>query len=364
MWNIEFTIELLSIVLFTIFCLLNMMGFSMNAMNAKRQDKAIYTLASLIMIVMAVQSIFSLDLILPFSQWESPDNGFSYERVVMLVDMLLVPMIVILIRRLTLASKGKLYEIVWHMAIPIALIVSYSITHNNLIFYSAFIYYPIYGGIYYFNTLRNIRQYEEALKNSYSETKGRSLQWLVLFIHVLLAELTLWAITRPYFTTSSFAFSFYYLASICFWWWLSMMLRKQVLETSEMTMAMKGYNLSTEFTEQVNVNDVKNTLDKFFLKNKLYHQPDLTISQLALEVGLMREELMVWFMHNNTNFNAFINNLRLQDVADMLRTTNYDPFVIATSCGFTHRMNFAEMFERKYGCSPNEYRDKVTPPHK
>lgn len=360
MWNIEFTIKLLSIVLFTIFCLLNMMGFSMNAMNAKRQDKAIYSLASIIMIVMAVQSIFSLDLILPYSQWESPDNGFSYERGVMLVDMLLVPMVVILVRRLTLASKGKLYEMTMHLTIPIALIVSFFITHNNMVFYSAFLYYPIYGGIYYFNTLKNIKQYEVALKNSYSETKGRSLQWLVLFIHVLLAELTLWAITRPYFTTSSFAFSFYYLASICFWWWLSTMLRKQVLETSEMNVAMKGSNLSTELVEHVNVNDVKNTLEKFFLKNKLYHQPDLTISQLALEVGLMREELTIWFMRNNTNFNTFINEHRLRDVAEMLRTTNNDPFVIATSCGFTHRINFSEMFEQKFGCSPKEYREKTT----
>ena len=356
MLDILFSIKLLSIVLFAIFCLLNMLGFTMNALNARRQSVPVYRMASIIMFIMAIQSILSLDLILPYSHVEDEDGGKAFEQLVMLADMLIVPCVVMLVRRLARANTGSHGVIFMHLFIPVSIFIAYAITTYQPIVYFALGFYVIYGAFYFFSIIGSIKRYERALKNTYSDTQGRSIKWLYTFTYVLVGELSLWAITRPTFATSTLSFAGYYIVSICVWWWLSNMLRGQVLETSEIDAYLHTANLNDYASDTADRDNIKKVLDEYFKKHDLYRRPDLTISQLALEVGILREELTGWFLHTGTSFNSYIKKLRLEAATRMLETSYEDAYVIGAMCGFTHRNAFEEAFQTKYGCTPEEYR--------
>lgn len=362
MLDILFFIKLLSIILFALFCLLNMMGFTMNAVNARRESVPVYRMASIIMLVMAIQSLLSLDLILPFAHSEDADGGQAYERLVMLADMIILPCVVMLVRRLARANTGSKAIIAMHLFIPITLFTAYAITRYEPIVYFALLFYTCYGGFYIVNTHVNIQRYERALKNTYSDTSGRSIKWLRTFMYVLVGELTLWAITRPTFATSTVSFAGYYIASICVWWWLSSMLRSQVLDASEIDTFLHTANLNEYTNDSVDLNNIKKILDDYFEKSDIYRSPDLTVSQLALELGILREELTGWFLHTGTSFNSYIKKLRLEAATRMLETTNEDPYVIGTMCGFSHKNAFEDAFHAKYGCTPDDYRTQTKNP--
>ena len=53
----------------------------------------------------------------------------------------------------------------------------------------------------------------------------------------------------------------------------------------------------------------------------------------------------------------YLNNLRLQAAADMLRSTHSDQSIseIAHLCGFINPLYFSRMFKKRYGVSPREY---------
>ena len=355
MWDIPFIIRLIAITLFALFSLMNMMGFIQSSLNAQPQSRPIYHMAAFVMFTLSAQSILSFTYLLPFEIWKGYDEGKSYEKVVMLADMVIVPGLNVLMRRLSHASRSGIIEMAYHMFVPILFFVIYSISRNDYVFYAAMLFYTIYSTVAYFSIQSSIRIYETALRNTYSDIQGKSIQWTVPFVHVLLMELALWTITRPYFTTSVAAWTLYYLVSICLWWWMSHKLQEQVLETSELDTSLNVSDLSN-YEMETQSQDIKKRIEDLFERSRTYMQPNLSISQLALELGLLRNDLAAWFHQNGTSFNEDVANKRLEVVAQKLVTSKDDAFIIAAMCGFSHKDAFENDFHQKFGCTTNEYR--------
>lgn len=357
MLDLVLVVKILLVSMFAIFCLLNTFGFTMDTLNAERENKPLFRIASIIMILLAVKCIFYVDLILPYRSMESNDSGQTYERFVMLADLLVVPAVVILLRRLVRISTASWRSIFYHMTLPVLFIFVYLMFRYDIVLYFILVYYAVYTIVSFLSIMRGIHLYERALQNMYVNTSERSLRWIYIFVALLLFKFGLWGITRNTLTTNLLSYSLYFTTTIFLWWWLSSMLRRQVLNTSEVDVYLHHSDLSYETSSLKTGSNIKTLIDEFFQNNTIYHRPEYTANQLALELGVLIEELQGWFMHSGTNFRDFITNKRLQDVAHMLETSDEDPFVISARCGFTHNNKFRSAFRQKFGCSPEDYRD-------
>ncbi|WP_244529969.1 helix-turn-helix domain-containing protein [Mesorhizobium qingshengii] len=84
-----------------------------------------------------------------------------------------------------------------------------------------------------------------------------------------------------------------------------------------------------------------------------------TLAALAKEVGVSRFHFCRAFKQSTgMTPHAFIARRRLEQSADMLRSTNLSATKIAMECGFGSSSHFTIAFKRAFGASPTEFRRK------
>lgn len=100
-------------------------------------------------------------------------------------------------------------------------------------------------------------------------------------------------------------------------------------------------------------------LEKYFHTQKTYLQPNLAISQVAVETKIPNRDLS--YIINNyyqKRFNDYLNEMRLQHFISQIDTATLDSLTIeaiAFDSGFSSKSSFYRAFNRFYGCTPSEY---------
>lgn len=96
---------------------------------------------------------------------------------------------------------------------------------------------------------------------------------------------------------------------------------------------------------------------------KLYLQAQLNISMVAGRLGIRREYLSQAInTHLKTNFNDYINRLRVEEAKRRLADPKHDHeilFAIALDVGFNNKTTFNAAFKKFAGMPPGEYRKSV-----
>lgn len=83
----------------------------------------------------------------------------------------------------------------------------------------------------------------------------------------------------------------------------------------------------------------------------------ITIKDICAEVGCSKSTLITAFKTEfGSTINEYINELRLNDAALMLRTGEKSIGEIAVLCGFSDQSYFSKVFSARYEVSPSEYR--------
>ena len=102
-----------------------------------------------------------------------------------------------------------------------------------------------------------------------------------------------------------------------------------------------------------------NRLETYFKGNQTFLQPNLTISQVAVETRIPTRDLS--YIINNyyeKRFSDFLNEMRLQHFLSKVDRTSLDSFTIeaiALESGFSSKSSFYRAFNRFYSCTPSEY---------
>jgi AraC-like DNA-binding protein len=100
-------------------------------------------------------------------------------------------------------------------------------------------------------------------------------------------------------------------------------------------------------------------LEKYFHTQKTYLQPNLTISQVAVETKIPNRDLS--YIINNyyqKRFNDYLNEMRLEHFISKIDAATLDSLTIeaiAFDSGFSSKSSFYRAFNRFYGCTPSEY---------
>ena len=116
--------------------------------------------------------------------------------------------------------------------------------------------------------------------------------------------------------------------------------------------------------ERAEVSDeAMDEIEALLAETHLYRDPDLSLSRLARRLGQpVKSVSRTINAATGSSVSHYINGWRINEAADLLRTTSRKVDDISQACGFLSRSNFYREFHRIYGMTPAAYRKKGSQP--
>ena len=107
--------------------------------------------------------------------------------------------------------------------------------------------------------------------------------------------------------------------------------------------------------------EVKEKID-CWITDKKYLHPGITIQDISRQIGINRTYLSGYINETyHTNFNTWINNLRIEEAKRKLTSTSdINLSDLAESVGFADLAHFSKIFKQKEGLPPSVWRKKQT----
>ena len=111
--------------------------------------------------------------------------------------------------------------------------------------------------------------------------------------------------------------------------------------------------------QQQNAEKIHGQLDRLMKTGKLFKREELSLSQLAQELGVHPNHLsQVINTYENKNFYDYINSLRIEEfksLALLPENSRYTLLSLAFECGFNSKTSFNRNFKKITGQSPSAY---------
>ena len=88
-----------------------------------------------------------------------------------------------------------------------------------------------------------------------------------------------------------------------------------------------------------------------------YYNRDITLDEIALEVGMNRSAFCTYFKkHKGMTFSQFVTQYRLRTACELLKHSQKSVSEICYLVGFNDLPHFTRVFTKELGCSPSKYR--------
>ncbi|MFA6403097.1 MAG: helix-turn-helix domain-containing protein [Salinivirgaceae bacterium] len=370
--NIEFITLILKIIIYAGI----VQGFysAFVLTHTKLRNPANYYLAILLMVLSI--SILHSSFIIPYFHQFHHTNFHIKEPFILLV----IPLVWLYVKKLNEPQFRFSKKHMLHF-VPFVLVMLLSIVffvHNkefvfdsqynthtlslNILMYivalGQYIFYLVY-------ILRIIHSFKAKALNELSNTEDIDPTWLLIFlftfliIFVLLIAMMVIAIhslEAGYFNqivSLVFALAIYILGYKGLFQQTILPQKQEILPlTSEMN---EKETIENRFDEQL----LKKLLD-FMTHHKPYHEPELTLTALALQLGIGRNQLSE-LINTGTggNFYDFVNKYRVEEVKQLMENPKYKDYTIlavAFEAGFPSKSTFNSIFKKFTGDTPSEYR--------
>lgn len=240
----------------------------------------------------------------------------------------------------------------------IAALLLYALTAAQWVVDLSFPFIGCYAVGFLCYTIFAVRRYNRTLSDNYSNIEHLHIHWLKRVAALLLICLALW-VTSCYYS-SWITDSIYQLVLLLLWvLTLHYTKRQQSMEIAPAT-AEKGHR-EGEPNEESNAHFAL-VLDRLIHEERIWLNPHLTLSDLAMQVGTNRSYLSNYLNNTlHTTFYDYINSFRLQAALHELHNPHSTATMveIAERCGFNSLSTFRRVFMRATGCSFIEYRHQL-----
>jgi AraC-like DNA-binding protein len=238
-------------------------------------------------------------------------------------------------------------------------------------------------GIYHWMAWRCWQQHRSALQQYYSDTTKLQLNWLRQFIIVsaivgLLIATALYLLYMNYPSGHEYRYGFVALTIIIYWFSYTALTKPSIFsiikgslkdeqEKPPMIPPLKVYHPQPKYSssglgeEQLQLISV--SLEKLMENEKLYLQPELTISDLADKLKCSRHHLsQVLNDHLKCSYYDYINQLRVEEAKQLLKAPAYQQQKIASvayDSGFNSLSTFNDVFKKIAGQTPSQYKKQT-----
>ena len=121
--------------------------------------------------------------------------------------------------------------------------------------------------------------------------------------------------------------------------------------------------LTMPITDRANMKEKGRRLKEAVAANRLYEDAELTLATLAEKLKIHPHDLSrIINMGLEKNFNDFINEFRVREIARKMRDPAFDRLTllgIAYECGFNSKTTFNRVFKEMTGKTPTEYKNNL-----
>ena len=203
---------------------------------------------------------------------------------------------------------------------------------------------------------RAIQRYNQELNNNYSNTDRIHIRWLKWVLVLFMLCMAIW-IASCYFT-SWITDSLYQLTLMTLW--ITILYFADGQQTIEFTPSQEVAPKPL-YDNTLNIS-IQAKLEQAMQIDKLWLNPHLTLSDLAMQVGTNRTYLSNYLNNTlQTTFYDYINAFRMEAAMAELHNpqSTLTMVELAEQCGFNSLSTFRRVFMRATGCSFNEYRHKM-----
>jgi AraC-like DNA-binding protein len=218
--------------------------------------------------------------------------------------------------------------------------------------------------LYLWFSFRYILLKKELSKNISDVVLTKKIKWLQQFISLFFAFQILWLLHLipyiiPRFTNTLLDWGNWYpiyipLSILVYWLGIRGYLMSNQTIVSSLKKPISQAELSLE-----RIDEISTSLIMAMTNDKLYLNPDLNLSLLAIHTGISQKQIskvlnQVLFK----SFNGFINEYRIKEVCKRLQSDESKRITItglAYECGFNSQPTFQRSFKEIMGCSPKEF---------
>ncbi len=203
-----------------------------------------------------------------------------------------------------------------------------------------------------------VRRHNRYVKDNFSDIEDIQIAWLTVTTNLLTIGLAIWILTC--IISSWIADSLFQLGMILLWGailYFTLRQKELPINKSELTAT-----LPKDEEESLSNLQIRHNLEREINENKLFLNPQLTLTDLAAAVGTNRSYLSAYLNHElKTSFYDYINSFRLKMAMERLTNPNCTKMLVEISeeCGFNSLSTFRRVFHRAHGCSVSEWRRKA-----
>ena len=218
------------------------------------------------------------------------------------------------------------------------------------------VYAVVFSGVCICIVLRKTLLYRRMLKGSLSDITHMDVKWLWVSIALLLPNLVLWTFVSS--RTDNLLDAVYYLSLSVTWGIIAYKTYYYRYPSASDLMsgdthAEAAVPVPSHFSEKL----ARLAADGYFVRT-----PHLTLAELAADLGTNRTTLSSYINNGlGTTFYDYVNSNRLEYTEKLLSDpgTKYSAEQLAELSGFNSLSTFRRAFSKKYGMSPQQYRERV-----
>ena len=284
----------------------------------------------------------------------------SSSETIMMIDLIgglldcmtLFPVAIIVLLAMLQDRKRPLWPVVVMMA-PIVIMAIFSVVTRSYAFLPIVYVYALLmciGLIIYM--VRALKQYGRWLRDNFVDLEHKEVwqSFIVLAIIMLVFAIYVFTSEGPVY---QYVLQVIVLLLISYLLWRVETLSDLSLSVNDTEDDIQPPLHSPSLTSR---NDIGPLLKQHCEEPQLYLQHDLTLLQLAKAVGTNRFYLSQYFSSQDSTYNAYINNLRVNHFIGLYRDTvtahrSFTAQQLAQESGFRNYNTFNNAFKRKTGLS-------------
>ena len=287
----------------------------------------------------------------------SEDVKLNYLLGALLDYLILVPLAIVIVFTMLQDHRRPLWPVAVMTAPPVVIMAWCVASRSDALppmLYGSLLLLGVCLIIY---MVRATRQYGRWLRDNYADLEHKEVwqSFVVLAVMLLVFGIYSIGIRGPVY---QYVFQINDVVLICYLLW-------RVETLSDLSLSQQqslpvdlsiSVNEESDVSPKILTDNIGPLLQKYCIDTQLYLQHDLTLLQLAKAIGTNRFYLSRYFSSQNTTYNAYINDLRINRFVSLYRDVvvaqrSFTAQQLSQESGFHSYRTFSDAFKRKTGQS-------------
>lgn len=290
---------------------------------------------------------------------DSVSESYYYSTLLLSFDMWAVPFCALFLLEILYLGFFSLKRVVQFELPLILLTAGFAVTGMPLFYTGSVVYTAIFCLIVILFIISKVGNYNRYMRENYSYTERVNVRWLINSMIILALCLLLWLYTCT--NISHLGNLVYYTSSTILW------------------AVVLYYSLRQEWIPALSENDaapedepveplrngmslIGQRLEEYIREKELFLNAKLSLNDLATEMGTNRSYLSNCLNNElGVTFYDYINSFRLERAKALLGDATFEGSIEETALlsGFNSVSTFRRSFQKKYGCTPSQYRKQI-----